>query len=665
MIARKNSLIHFYGIPWEEQERLFLKAGPLNLIYEAGDLRYIQLEEKEVIRRIYVAIRNCNWDTIPNFLSNVKVNTGDDHFQISYDVRNYNGDIDFYWKGCIRGEPDGRLIFTMEGEARKEFYKNRIGFCVLYPMKCAGISCRYEKVESAGGGTYTAVFPKWISPHQPFMDFKSFSYQTKPDLWIRLDFEGDVFEMEDQRNWTDASFKIYSTPLRNPIPVMVQKGQKICQAIRFTLEGKPSTWPKLPKCSSTRRVDESFPTIKIGKVTDHTLCHFGFCINDLINTQFEIPKSIVKKLSPSHLRLDLNLDQPDWEFKLIKGSDITWQFKVPLWLLLKTSEDQMPSNLGEMLAGLKTIPERIMITKNRLPWNTTANILDALREQMRVAGINSFIGGGTDAWFTELNRNRPPVDKLDFIFWSITPQVHAFDNTSLVENLAAQKATAISAARIAGGLPLIVSPVTLKMRFNPHATVPEIPSLSDEIPSHTEPRQWGLFGAVWTLISLKYLSEGGVMAATYYELTGPRGLIYLKATYQQPAFDGNPNSRFYPLFQVFKELSNKQGWKICSLSVNLPLLVDALALTANKASILYIANLSSISQKVRIDGLESPHLRARRKIEAYLFSEADWDEIVSHPDYEFSKLKYTIVENKILEVLLPPFSIARLKEILS
>ena len=46
------------------------------------------------------------------------------------------------------------------------------------------------------------------------------------------------------------------------------------------------------------------------------------------------------------------------------------------------------------------------------------------------------IGAGSNAYFTELNRGRPPISAVDFISYSINPQVHAFDNASLVETLA-------------------------------------------------------------------------------------------------------------------------------------------------------------------------------------------------------------------------------------
>ena len=50
-----------------------------------------------------------------------------------------------------------------------------------------------------------------------------------------LTFEGDVFETEDQRNWTDASYKTYSRPLEQPFPYFVNKGDSIEQKVSLKL----------------------------------------------------------------------------------------------------------------------------------------------------------------------------------------------------------------------------------------------------------------------------------------------------------------------------------------------------------------------------------------------------------------------------------------------
>src|SRR5258708_2214068 len=41
----------------------FLRAGPVRLKFADGELRYLRVGDKEIIRRIYFAVRAGNWDT--------------------------------------------------------------------------------------------------------------------------------------------------------------------------------------------------------------------------------------------------------------------------------------------------------------------------------------------------------------------------------------------------------------------------------------------------------------------------------------------------------------------------------------------------------------------------------------------------------------------------
>ena len=65
----------------------------------SGDLRYIRLGRREILRRVYVALRDRNWGTVLPVLSNVQIEQADDAFQISYDVEHRQGEIDFGWRG--------------------------------------------------------------------------------------------------------------------------------------------------------------------------------------------------------------------------------------------------------------------------------------------------------------------------------------------------------------------------------------------------------------------------------------------------------------------------------------------------------------------------------------------------------------------------------------
>ena len=135
--------VQYYGKDESLPEQINLKSGPLNLFYEAGDLRYIKYGDKEIIRRIYVAVRDRNWDTVKPVLSNVKMDIKDDSFIITYTVNNIQSDIDFCWQGKIIGKANGTITFSMDGEALSTFWRNRIGFCILHPMEYASTAVSY------------------------------------------------------------------------------------------------------------------------------------------------------------------------------------------------------------------------------------------------------------------------------------------------------------------------------------------------------------------------------------------------------------------------------------------------------------------------------------------------------------------------------------------
>jgi len=207
-----------------------LKAGSLSCQYEAGYLRYLKVGNKELLRMIYPAVRDHNWGTIAPQISNEKIVNGGDHFRIYYDCLYQAGEISFQAQYCIVGSSNGEVSFEMNGTCLQSFRKNRIGFNVLHPPEAAGAKVVVKHTNGEEEGT----FPIYISPHQPFTDIQSLRWLLG-DLWAKVEFEGDVFEMEDQQNWTDASFKTYSTPLAIPFPVKLSEGERISQSVKLSL----------------------------------------------------------------------------------------------------------------------------------------------------------------------------------------------------------------------------------------------------------------------------------------------------------------------------------------------------------------------------------------------------------------------------------------------
>ena len=116
-------------------EPALLRAGPLTVAYDNGDLRTVKLGDAEIVRRVLVAVRDRNWGTVPNRLSNTRIEQGADWFRITYDADSRQSGIHFSWQAQIAGEADGSLTFAFEGQARSTFLRNRLGLVVLHPIR--------------------------------------------------------------------------------------------------------------------------------------------------------------------------------------------------------------------------------------------------------------------------------------------------------------------------------------------------------------------------------------------------------------------------------------------------------------------------------------------------------------------------------------------------
>jgi len=588
----------YYGSQEPPPERIELRAGPLSMIFEPqrAFLRRIRLGEQEALRGIYAAVRDHNWGTITPGVSNLTTDIGSDSFHITFDVECRRGDIDFFWRGTLTGTAQGRVRFDMEGVARSTFLRNRIGFSVLHPIReCAGKPCVIEK---ADGAMEQGVFPRHISPHQPFMDIAAIRHEIVPGLSAEVRFTGDLFEMEDQRNWTDASYKTYCTPLGRPFPVEVREGTTVSQSVTISLAGEvpasfPSVRPEFSKVVLTVQDRPPVPLLQIG---------LGAASHGQPLTSREQER--LKRLNLSHLRVDLKLSTPDWPAAFTRAVDqataLGCWLEVALFLSDAAAELQL---LAEKIKDSPPPVARWLVFQQdgKLP---AAEWIQLARRLLSAGGVRAALGSGTNCYFAELNRNRPSAGQLGFICWSVNPQVHAFDNASLVEALAGQKYTVQSARKFAAGVPLVVSPVTLKPRFNPNVTGPEPQPAPGALPPQVDVRQMSLFAAGWTVGSLKSLAESAVHSATYYETTGPRGVMgtepglsWLKGSLWPQGLQSQAGSVF-PVYHVFADVGEFTGGEVFPCTSSDPLIADGLVLSKDGRTRILLANLTPEARQV-------------------------------------------------------------------
>lgn len=474
-----------------------LRTGHLTCMYEHGNLRYIKCGETEVIRMIYVAVRNEYWDTAPYSINDEKVEEKENGFFVSYRSIHLLNDILYKTDVSITAE-NNSISFFVHGEALSTFKRNRIGLCVLHPVgEYVG---KEVKIKTPYGADYTAIFPNLISPHQPFKDIQVIRC-TVEGIETKLVFNGDVFETEDQRNWADSSFKTYSTPLQLPYPVQVNKGDTIEQKVKLIVSHEK----EINKRDTNQFQETKIPFPKIG---------YGRVCNEKL-TKDEI--HLLQKIPFDHYRVELFLCNNGWKKELETAAWEATQLGTKLELSLFFTDD-FSNELADIRAAIDQyhlLIESILVLQEQQQV-TPIRLLEFVYSLLKKKYPQLQIGFGSNSFFSELNRNRPVGVPFDFLSFSLTPQVHASDTRTLIENLERQNDLIETARSFAAGKDIYISPITFKIPVS-------VDRGSNQPHPDYDVRQHTSFGAFWTLTTIKNLSSADHL--TFYQAKGYRGIL--------------------------------------------------------------------------------------------------------------------------------------------
>jgi hypothetical protein len=579
-----NQNILYFGSANEPPKCHNLKSGPISLVYENGFLRHICLGSAEVINMIYFALRDQNWNTFHGSIKNEKIRITKTGFEISFRSVISEGSVQYVFDCLIKASGE-KLEFGIRGESFSNFSSNRIGFCVLHSVSAyAGKSCT---ILSSGKNEINGTFPLIAEPHQVFVDIKSMRWEPLKGWEAELKFDGDTFETEDQRNWSDSTFKTYCTPLSKPFPVEVRMGDMVKQKITLNL--------KALRKDSIAKIKENPPlSITVGRgTTGVKLPSIGFCDT---NSYKDYSESDIRLLSHSgmqHLRCEIDASQPGLNGEVQRIKLKSSALKVPLMLVLVFG-DSPDIEVREFinLAQIEKLDIYSIELLNRNSPSTPAELLRKVREPLRNAFPSIKIGGGTDKYFAELNRNRIDPQFIDFLAFPSSPGSHMNDNTTLVENLEGAPEAYKTAISYANGKDVYVSPVSLRVRSKIKSSEAG-KSFGDHLPPDVDTRQNSLFGAAWTLGSIKHLAEAGASHITYYETTGWKGIIQGNSPSPAPSLFLAQSGIAFPMYFVFHWLGELAGTEVIQAESSDPGKLTGLALEKNKEKYLMLANHTS------------------------------------------------------------------------
>ena len=356
--------------------------------------------------------------------------------------------------------------------------------------------------------------------------------------------------MEDQRNWSDASFKTYCRPLALPCPYRIASGQTVQQTIRIGLSGRPRMIEKSTRGMAKGRMPEIMLALEQGWLSQMdgsaALARLG-ASGCLLRIDAD-DRGAVTSLKPLAARARNIGAGIDLEIVLRDGciapgpalqrvaaqcsaADLSPRHAIALpRVYLKSHQPTAPAPAGPT-------PEECLAA-------------------VRAAFPSSRVGAGMLTNFTEFNRRRPLPGHGDYVTHGSMAIVHAADDVSVFETLEAFPQILESGRPIAGERPYRLGLVSIGMRSNPHGQrVAPNPERRRRTMTDDDPRQRGIFAAAYAVGVTIAAAFGTIQSLALAAPTGPFGVMEEAAG----------ESRLFPIFHATRALSALSGATVTML----------------------------------------------------------------------------------------------------
>jgi hypothetical protein len=536
-------------------------AGPLRIDLRELETRSIWAAGVELVRGVYFAVRDPAWGTVQPDVLTRAFEPCDGGFVLNARCRYHADPLSLEAQIAIRASGDGLLRYESTAIARSAFSYNRIGFCVLHPpAELDGATLCLdgaEEVELTGRILPQLRTGSLLAPAAG--PFSSLTVSGASGARVEFRFDGDRFELEDQRNWTDGSFKTYGTPLASGPPSPLETGTELTQSVEIRLVEPP------------RRRRSPAPAIPELTLAGEALApRIGFAAGAAT-----VPGELAPLVRPAHLRVDLRDGRTAVERVVELAAELECGVQLGLHLPLS---DEERNDLHHFPGG--SVPTSVLVLHRDAERLTAKADAEELRLLLGERGRRARFWTGTDAYYAQLNRGLRTELGGDLTF-SIHPQVHATDEQSLIETLEIQRDVVLDLRAKQPGCHVSLGAVTLGSRRNFSAP----PGVAVDTPA-PDSRQSSLFGAVWSLASVRYLSEADVDEASYHVLTGAGGLI-------------DEAGHATPLFHLFADLA-ELGGQTALVDSTAPLRCAGLAFPTPASFTLLVGNLRAEPLRARL-----------------------------------------------------------------
>ena len=474
---------------WPDTTRVTHGGFTLDLAREA--IRNIRYEGVQIIDLLYTAIRPSDWSTLKSdeYAADLKISGNDYEITIT---ESFTSALVATTKVILSVGNTFSVEYELKGLA--EYSVNRWGICF-----CLDTADWMGASVLSSGNSYSLL--RDISPQRVvdgvvqglFPESHEMQFIAADQRYLKVVSNGKVLEAEDQRNWTDNTYKIYSGSLKEPRPFTTSPGSSWKQNVNFEV-GVPKQNSADPTKILVREI-EALPSIGLQFNSDPLL------------TPDDLEKALVL-LEIDHLRVNAESLTPQKIATTASNG-----------LILETA--LLSSNQNEILkAEVVQLSERVPAGSRLLIQREGREVVEAT-DLPKNESLNTYIPG-TDAYLVDLHREK--FEFTNSVSYSITPTVHSTDTETIFKTLSTQKES-IEFAQKYLAPQVFVSPITFSTRGNPetgHSRDQRINFADRDSAMHIRTIE----GAAWTLGSIHAVASAGAFSGSWHELFGEHGIIY-------------------------------------------------------------------------------------------------------------------------------------------
>lgn len=518
--------LRLYGTNEREPEGRTLVAGDLSMTLQDGNLRTLRFRGHEVLRAVAFLVRDKDWGTCSAEIADLQIETAGQGFSVSYKAR-FTAPSGAHLDCAITiAGTEKTVTFSADCVSDADFETARAGFVVLHPV--IGVAGQPVDISHSDGRVEHAHWPDQIEPWQPFKEISAITHRVAPGISAVTEFVGDIFEMEDQRNWTDGSYKTYVRPLALPWPYRVPKDEPFSQKVLVEIRAADATALVANASGAiTLRLTPTprrFPEIGVGLRPE--------CL-----AQERAALGILQTIGARHLIAHFDPGAGHGlpalkgyaELAERSGLKVTLEVAVPCKRPLNVEMAELAGLVREAGLTLDTLFVCPAVDRQSTPpgsvWPDCPPLADVYAEA-RATFPDVSLGGGMMSYFTELNRKRVPGDRTDYVSHCTNPIVHAADDLSVMQTFEALRFVVSSTRAMYGEKPYRIGPSTIAMRQNPYGSATKDDPSGGRIPmANVDARHNGQFGAAWTLAYAATVATTGLEVLTLSTLAGPFGLI--------------------------------------------------------------------------------------------------------------------------------------------